>query len=189
MPWSCLEQMFPKCPGVEVTGWLFGEVLRCLGGGHGGRPLGVWRHSPERTVGLSLLLSPSHTGHLVSHSLHCVTPTTASRTSTRRPKRTGLVGIHWNLHSSLLMGILPSSATLTQNLITSGSGKHQPRRGHPSPHWHLSETIDKLLFSALVYLKTKKSLRHLLTSCYRVPLAAISTGKVSYVQRLYASMI
>jgi hypothetical protein len=56
MPWSCLEEVFPKCPGVEVTGWHFGEVLRCLGGGHGGRPLGVWGHPPERTVGLSLLL-------------------------------------------------------------------------------------------------------------------------------------
>lgn len=163
--------------GAEVSGWwAWWEASRCLG-------TSSWEDSRAQSP------SSSHTGHLVSHSLHCVTPTTASRTSTRRPKRTGLVGIHWNLHSSLLMGILPSSATLTQNLITSGSGKHQPRRGHPSPHWHLSETIDKLLFSALVYLKTKKSLRHLLTSCYRVPLTAISTSKVSYVQRLYASMI
>lgn len=82
---------FPNCPGVEVPAVALLGGGGCLGGGLGGRPLGLWGHTLEGEYKAQshppFLLSC----YVVSHFLPWATPVTPPRLH-RRPKSDGSDG-------------------------------------------------------------------------------------------------
>lgn len=156
---------FPHCPGVEVTAVALLGGGGCLGGGFGGKPLGLWGHSLNGESRAQSLPPFLLSCYVVSHFLPLATPATPPRL-TGDLKAMGLMDSHWILYSlcrktsvpqkMLLLGTHPSGRKLTNTDLDHSRFHKAPKRKRPLHRSTLSGNKEKLAFPASIYFKRKK---------------------------------